>query len=55
MHLLIPFAACQDPASRQALRGLRLPQLEQLLARLSPRPLERERAGLQAGAMPACS
>jgi hypothetical protein len=39
MHLLIPFAACQDPASRPLLRGLRLPQLEQLLAQLAPLPL----------------
>lgn len=50
MHLLIPFAAGQDPASRQALRGLRLPQLEQLLARLSPRPLARSAA--EAPALP---
>lgn len=41
MHLLIPFAACNDPASRQVLGGLRLPQLEKLLARLSPQPLAR--------------
>lgn len=40
MHLLIPFAASQDPASRSLLHGLRLPHLEQVLARLSPRPLE---------------
>lgn len=41
MHLVIPFAACSDPASRQALRGLRLPNLEQLVRRLQPLALER--------------
>jgi hypothetical protein len=40
MHLLIPFAACKDPASRQVLRGLQLPHLEQLIHRLSALPLE---------------
>lgn len=40
MHLLIPFAACQDPASHQALRGLPLPHLQQVLARLTPLPPE---------------
>ena len=50
MHLLIPFAACQDPACHQALRGLRLPQLEQLLARLAPRPLAHSAA--EAPALP---
>ena len=39
MHLLIPFAACSDPASRQVLRGLKLPELAQLLQRLSAQPL----------------
>jgi hypothetical protein len=40
MHLLIPFAACADPASRQLLRTLRLPHLEQVLRRLSALPLQ---------------
>jgi hypothetical protein len=40
MHLLIPFAACADPASRQRLSELRLPHLEKLIARLAPLPLE---------------
>jgi len=40
MHLLIPFAASDDPASRQTLRSLRLPHLTRLLARLSPQPAE---------------
>ncbi len=35
-HLLIPFASSPDPACREALRGLALPRLEQLLARLAP-------------------
>jgi hypothetical protein len=39
MHLLIPFAACADPASRRLLPGLRLPQLTQALAHLVPQPL----------------
>jgi len=39
MHLLIPFAASQEPASRQVLRGLHLPHLEQLIQRLSALPL----------------
>jgi len=39
MHLLIPFAVCSDPASRQVLRGLHLPHLEQLISRLSALPL----------------
>jgi hypothetical protein len=41
MHLLIPFAACGDPASRQVLSGLRLPNLEKLVRRLTPLPLVR--------------
>ena len=36
MHLLIPFASCDDPACRQVLRELRLPHLQELLARLTP-------------------
>lgn len=40
MHLLIPFAACQDPASHPMRRALRLPHLQQVLARLTPRPPE---------------
>lgn len=39
MHLLIPFAVCSDPASRQVLRGLQLPHLEQLIRRLTALPL----------------
>ena len=39
MHLLIPFAVCSDPASRQVLRELQLPHLEQLVRRLSAQPL----------------
>ena len=38
MHLLIPFAASNDPASRQVLRGLQLPNLEQLIHRLTALP-----------------
>jgi hypothetical protein len=40
MHLLIPFAACADPASRQVLRTLRLPHLEQALRRLCALPMQ---------------
>lgn len=36
MHLLLPYAGCDDPGCRQALAGLRLPHLTQLLARLTP-------------------
>lgn len=36
MHLLIPYAACASPASREALASLQLPHLSGLLARLSP-------------------
>lgn len=35
-HLLIPYAASHSPAGRAALEGLRLPNLERLLARLAP-------------------
>lgn len=35
-HLLIPFAWAADPGCAQALAGVRLPALEQLLARLKP-------------------
>lgn len=35
-HLLIPFASSPEPGCREALRGLALPRLEQLLARLAP-------------------
>lgn len=41
MHLLIPFAATPDPACRQALRGLPLPCLAQLLGRLQAQPIVR--------------
>lgn len=40
MHVLIPFAVSRDPAAQQVLSGLRLPHLAQLLARLSPLPLD---------------
>jgi hypothetical protein len=39
-HVLIPFAACESPASRQALAALALPQLSRLLSRLSPQALD---------------
>jgi hypothetical protein len=35
-HLLIPFASCGDPGCVDARRGLKLPALEALLARLKP-------------------
>lgn len=35
-HLLIPFAACAAPACRDAIQKLALPQLQRLLARLTP-------------------
>ena len=35
-HLLIPFASSPEPGCREALGGLALPRLEQLLARLVP-------------------
>ncbi|MBC7470064.1 MAG: phosphoglycerate mutase [Ramlibacter sp.] len=35
-HLLIPFAACLEPGSREAAQKLQLPQLQRLLARLEP-------------------
>lgn len=38
VHLLIPFAACSGGACAEAMRGLALPQLEKLLARLAPQP-----------------
>lgn len=34
--MLVPFAACGAPGCAEALRGLRLPHLQQLLARLGP-------------------
>lgn len=36
LHLLVPFAACPAAACRDALRGLELPGLSGLLARLEP-------------------
>jgi hypothetical protein len=36
MHLLVPFAAAASAQAGQALQGLRLPQLERLLAALEP-------------------
>jgi len=36
MHLVLPFASTLSPAAGQALSGLQLPMLEQLLARLDP-------------------
>ena len=38
MHLVVPFAAVAAEAGAQAQHGLRLPQLERLLACLSPAP-----------------
>lgn len=35
-HVLVPFAVCEDPASRQALRQLDLPNLDALLQSLLP-------------------
>lgn len=35
-HLLIPFASSPEPGCHEALRGLALPRLERLLARLAP-------------------
>lgn len=35
-HLLIPFASSPAPGCQEALRGLALPRLQQLLARLAP-------------------
>ena len=40
MNVLIPFAVCRDLAAQQVLSGLRLPNLAQLLARLSPTALD---------------
>lgn len=38
MHLVIPFAISEDPASHEVWRGLQLPQLQQLVRRLRPQP-----------------
>ena len=38
MHLIVPFAGTVSQAGQQALQSLALPQLEKLLARLSPGP-----------------
>lgn len=40
MHLLIPFSFCSSEACRQALPTLRLPNLEKLLRRLMPEPID---------------
>lgn len=40
MHLLIPFAFSNSEGCAAALRSLKLPQLEKLLARLTPAPLD---------------
>lgn len=45
MHLLIPFAACADPASRAVLLVLQLPYLEKLLRRMEAQPPQRQPAG----------
>jgi hypothetical protein len=42
MHLLIPFAACADQASRTVLRQLPLPNLQKLLRRMVPQPVLRQ-------------
>lgn len=49
-QLLILFAASGDPAGATALRGLRLPRMEQLLARLAP--AERDGTGADSLSMP---
>lgn len=36
MHLIVPFAGTASPAGQHALKDLSLPNLERLLARLSP-------------------
>jgi hypothetical protein len=36
VHLLVPFAACPAAACAEAIRGLQLPHLQRLLARLGP-------------------
>lgn len=41
MHLLIPFASCDDPACQHVLQDLRLPNLQYLLQRLAPQTLAR--------------
>ncbi|ABD70942.1 conserved hypothetical protein [Rhodoferax ferrireducens T118] len=40
MHLLIPFAFCSSEGCRQALTPLKLPNLEKLLRRLTPQPMD---------------
>ena len=40
MHLLIPFAFCSSDGCASALPSLKLPHLEKLLSRLTPKPLE---------------
>src|SRR5688500_3517971 len=40
VHLLIPFAYSSDEGCAQALRELALPQLERLVARLTPGPID---------------
>ena len=39
-HVLIPFAVCEDPASRQVLRHLDLPNLDALLQSLLPQGVQ---------------
>ena len=40
MHLLIPYAFCSSAGCRQALAPLKLPNLQQLLRRLTPQPVD---------------
>lgn len=40
MHLLIPFAFCSSEGCRLALAPLKLPNLEKLLRRLTPQPMD---------------
>lgn len=40
MHLLIPFAFCSSEACQQVLPALKLPNLEKLLRRLTPEPMD---------------
>ncbi len=51
LRLIVAHAGPVDEAARQALAGLRLPHLSQLLARLAPRP-EASAAGTGPGAAP---
>ncbi len=49
MHLLIPFAFCNSEGCRQALTPLKLPNLDKLLRRLTPQPVD---SGIEASLSP---